>query len=121
MLLGRLASVLAFVVGLFFVGAPAESQGRFDGSWRLLISGTPGACEFGYWTSIRVRNGLVSWRGRPLSRNMIGISDGGSVAIRLSDGRHVVTGNGAIGVKIGKGRWAAPAFRCTGQWSAFRL
>jgi hypothetical protein len=119
---GRLAIVAAFfAVFSLFVGSDAESQGRFDGLWKVFISGSPGACQFGYRISVKVRDGLVSWQGHPIDPSVVGIAPGGTVAIRLTDGRHLVTGSGAIGRRVGYGKWSAPAFRCTGRWDAIRL
>jgi hypothetical protein len=113
------------IAGLFaafslLVQSGAESKTRFDGYWGIFISGTPGSCEFGYRIFVRVRDGLVSWQGRNISRSMIGISSGGFVVIRLSDGQHVVTGSGAVDSNFGNGKWSAPAFRCGGHWDAFK-
>ena len=122
MLRGRVPIVAALVgFASLLAGSDAESQGRFDGLWKVFISGSPGACQFGYRISVKVRDGLVSWQGHLIDPSIVGISPAGSVAIRLTDGRHVVTGAGAISTSIGNGKWSAPAFRCAGRWDAIRL
>jgi hypothetical protein len=116
----RLAALAALFAGLFLAAPAVEAKGRFDGNWRIIISGNDLDCIFGYRTAIRVTDHVVSWRGRRISRSMIGISSGGRVSIRLSDGKNVVTGSGSVGKKLGNGRWSAPSFRCSGRWSAIR-
>ena len=116
---GRLSLLVSLL--LFSFMAEAESQGRFDGSWAIYISGDPGQCEFGYRISVVVHDGLVSWRGQELPSDAIGITAHGGVMIRLSDGTHVVTGSGAIDGHRGYGKWSFPAYRCAGLWRAQRL
>ncbi|HZP21037.1 MAG TPA: hypothetical protein VFB16_12620 [Bauldia sp.] len=117
----RWPAIVALVASLaVFTSIEAQARNPYDGIWSIFITGTPGACFFGYSLSVRVKNGLVVWRGQTFSRAAIGIGSSGAVAIRLSDGKHTVTGSGSISKRLGNGHWTAPSFRCTGRWSAYR-
>jgi hypothetical protein len=105
---------------VLLVGGPAAARDKFDGNWSLYIFGDPGVCEFGYRVPVKIDSRLVTYNGRTLAPAMVAISDSGSVMIRLESSSYVVTGNGAIGGARGAGKWAAPAFHCTGRWRAER-
>jgi hypothetical protein len=102
------------------MAGPAVAGDKFDGAWALYIFGDAGVCDFGYRVPIRIDSRLVSYKGRILDPAMIVISDGGDVEVRFVGTSYVVTANGALSSSRGSGRWAAPAFHCTGRWRAER-
>lgn len=113
------ALALALACAGLFV-APAEAGGRFDGDWAIYIYGAPGPCAFGYKLPIRIDRGNILYRSRQVSSRAIAISAAGAVAIRIGDGRNMVTGSGALAGTRGSGKWVAPAYRCTGSWRAVK-
>lgn len=117
----RKAGVLA-LLSLFIIatGMEASAAQRFDGEWAIYIFGAPGKCAFGYRLPIRITGQTVLYKGRAVSKAAVGITSGGTVAIRIGAGRSLVTGTGALNSSRGSGKWVAPSFRCTGSWRAER-
>ena len=64
-----------------------------------------------YRTYVRLVDGQVSWRGQKLPRAAVEISSGGSVILRLSDGKHSIFGNGSLSKRLSKGKGMAESIQ----------
>ena len=111
---------VALFGAILVMAGPAAARDKFDGDWALYIFGDAGVCDFGYRVPIRIDGRLVHYNGRTINPSMVEISDSGSVAIRLTSGSYLVTGNGALSSRRGSGKWVATTFHCTGRWRAER-
>jgi hypothetical protein len=122
----RLISVTA-VLGTLAVPAAAEggtarrsTPGGYDGVWNVLIITQAGNCDAAYSYPFRVAAGRISSAGAATVSGRVG--RGGGVAVRISAGGSVATGNGRLGGNSGVGRWSArlSAGNCSGRWQATR-
>jgi hypothetical protein len=122
----RLISVTA-VLGTLAAPAAAEGAtarrstlGGYDGVWNVLIITQAGNCDAAYSYPFRVAAGRISSAGAATVSGSVG--RGGGVAVRISAGGSVATGNGRLGGNSGVGRWSArlSAGNCSGRWQATR-
>jgi hypothetical protein len=112
----------AFVAAvLATVAAPGRADAAgYDGLWSVLIVTQAGHCDPAYNYPFRVAGGRISSAG---AANVSGsVGPGGSVAVRISLGSSVASGNGRLSGATGAGRWTAKvsAGNCSGRWEATR-
>lgn len=94
--------------------------GAYDGYWRVLIITQAGPCDQTYDFPFTISGGRISSSGMADVSGRVG--RGGGVAVRVSAGGSVATGNGRLGAGSGAGRWIGrgSAGVCSGRWLATR-
>jgi hypothetical protein len=116
------AAVLAAVAAPGAADArKAGATGRgYDGIWNVLIITQAGSCDPAYSYPFRVAGGRISSAGPADVSGSVG--RGGNVAVRISAGGRVASGNGRLGGSTGAGRWTArlSGGNCSGRWQATR-
>ena len=102
----------------FLIGAGAG--GGYDGLWNVLIITQAGSCDPAYSYPFRVSGGRISTAGAADVSGSVG--PGGVVAVRISAGGRVASGNGRRSGSTGSGRWTArvSSGNCSGRWQATR-
>lgn len=98
----------------------AVMGGAYDGYWRVLIITQAGPCDQTYDFPFTISGGRISSSGMADVSGRVG--RGGGVAVRVSAGGSVATGNGRLGAGSGAGRWIGrgSAGVCSGRWLATR-
>lgn len=123
---------LFIAVAIAVVAVPATSDaarrgrraavvgGAYDGYWRVLIITQAGPCDQTYDFPFTISGGRISSSGMADVSGRVG--RGGGVAVRVSAGGSVATGNGRLGAGSGAGRWIGrgSAGVCSGRWLATR-
>ncbi|HEX9589413.1 MAG TPA: hypothetical protein VGA15_16910 [Bradyrhizobium sp.] len=110
------------------VAAPSAANARkaggagggYDGIWSVLIITQAGSCDPAYSYPFRVSGGRISTAGAADVSGSVG--PGGVVAVRISAGGRVASGNGRLSGSSGSGRWTAKVSsgNCSGRWQATR-
>jgi hypothetical protein len=101
-------------------GKAGGAGGGYDGLWNVLIITQAGRCDPAYSYPFRVAGGRISTAG---AANVSGsVGPGGVVAVRISAGGRVASGNGRLSGSTGAGRWTAKVSsgNCSGRWQATR-
>jgi hypothetical protein len=98
----------------------AVMRGGYDGLWNVLIITQAGPCDQTYSFPFQISGGRISSSGVADVSGSVG--RGGGVAVRVSAGGSVATGNGRLGAGSGAGRWIGrgSAGVCSGSWQATR-
>jgi hypothetical protein len=98
----------------------AVMRGGYDGLWNVLIITQAGPCDQTYSFPFQISGGRISSSGAADVSGSVG--RGGGVAVRVSAGGSVATGNGRLGAGFGAGRWIGrgSAGVCSGRWQATR-
>jgi len=98
----------------------ARAGGNFDGTWNVTFATTAGNCSQAYSAPFAIYGRRVSSAGG--GKVTGGITGGGAVAVRISVGASVATGNGRLAGNSGAGRWSGiiQGDRCSGIWQASR-
>jgi len=129
--LARTARWIAVAAAVAAVAAPGTADARkaggataagggYDGIWNVLIITEAGQCDPAYSYPFRVFAGRISSTG---PADVSGsVSRGGGVAVRISAGGSVASGNGRLRGGTGAGRWTAKVSSgsCSGRWRATR-
>jgi hypothetical protein len=115
-------AVLAAVAapGAADAGKAGGAGSGYDGLWNVLIITQAGSCDPAYSYPFRVAGGRISTAG---AANVSGsVGPGGVVAVRISAGGRVASGNGRLSGSSGAGRWTArvSSGNCSGRWQATR-
>jgi hypothetical protein len=94
--------------------------GNFDGIWNVTFATRAGNCGATYNAPFSVSGRRISSAGGGKVNG--GIGRGGSVAVKISVGLSVATGNGRLAGSFGAGRWSGliSGDRCSGVWQAKR-
>jgi hypothetical protein len=116
------AAVLAAVAapGAADAGKAGGAGGGYDGTWNVLVITQTGTCDPAYSYPFRVHGGRILPTG---AANVSGsVGPGGVVAVRISAGGRVASGNGRLSGRSGAGRWTArvSSGNCGGRWQATR-
>src|SRR5882762_8051981 len=98
----------------------ARRGGGYDGIWNVLIITQAGRCDPAYSYPFQVSGGRISSAGAADVSGSVG--PGGVVAVRISAGGRVASGNGRLSGSTGAGRWTAmvSSGSCSGRWQATR-
>jgi hypothetical protein len=112
------AAVLAMAAAPGAAGA--GKGGGYDGTWNVLVITQTGTCDPAYSYPFRVSGGRILAAGAADVSGRVG--PGGVVAVRISAGGRVASGNGRLSGSSGAGRWTArvSSGNCSGRWQATR-
>jgi hypothetical protein len=116
------AAVLAVAdaPGAAGAGKAGGTGGGYDGTWNVLVITQTGTCDPAYSYPFRVSGGRILAAGAADVSGRVG--PGGVVAVRISAGGRVASGNGRLSGSSGAGRWTArvSSGNCSGRWQATR-
>ena len=116
------AAVLAMAAapGAAGAGKAGGTGGGYDGTWNVLVITQTGTCDPAYSYPFRVSGGRILAAGAADVSGRVG--PGGVVAVRISAGGRVASGNGRLSGSSGAGRWTArvSSGNCSGRWQATR-
>ena len=116
------AAVLAAVAapGAADAGKAGGAGGGYDGTWNVLVITQTGTCDPAYSYPFRVSGGRILSTGAADVSGSVG--SGGVVAVRISAGGRLASGNGRLSGRSGAGRWTArvSSGNCSGRWQATR-
>jgi len=116
------AAVLAVAdaPGAAGAGKAGGTGGGYDGTWNVLVITQTGTCDPAYSYPFRVSGGRILAAGAADVSGRVG--PGGVVAVRISAGGRVASGNGRLSGSSGAGRWTArvSSANCSGRWQATR-
>ena len=116
------AAVLAVAAapGAAGAGKAGGAGGGYDGTWNVLVITQTGTCDPAYSYPFRVSGGRILAAGAADVSGRVG--PGGVVAVRISAGGRVASGNGRLSGSSGAGRWTArvSSGNCSGRWQATR-
>jgi hypothetical protein len=116
------AAVLAMAAapGAAGAGKAGGAGGGYDGTWNVLVITQTGTCDPAYSYPFRVSGGRILAAGAADVSGRVG--PGGVVAVRISAGGRVASGNGRLSGSSGAGRWTArvSSGNCSGRWQATR-
>ena len=116
------AAVLAMAAapGGAGAGKAGGAGGGYDGTWNVLVITQTGTCDPAYSYPFRVSGGRILAAGAADVSGRVG--PGGVVAVRISAGGRVASGNGRLSGSSGAGRWTArvSSGNCSGRWQATR-
>jgi hypothetical protein len=116
------AAVLAVAAapGAAGAGKAGGAGGGYDGTWNVLVITQTGTCDPAYSYPFRVSRGRILAAGAADVSGRVGPS--GVVAVRISAGGRVASGNGRLSGSSGAGRWTArvSSGNCSGRWQATR-
>jgi hypothetical protein len=116
------AAVLAVAdaPGAAGAGKAGGAGGGYDGTWNVLVITQTGTCDPAYSYPFRVSGGRILAAGAADVSGRVG--PGGVVAVRISAGGRVASGNGRLSGSSGAGRWTArvSSGNCSGRWQATR-
>ena len=116
------AAVLAVAAapGAAGAGKAGGAGGGYDGTWNVLVITQTGTCDPAYSYPFRVSGGRILAAGAADVSGRVG--PGGVVAVRISAGGRVASGNGRLSGSTGAGRWTArvSSGNCSGRWQATR-
>jgi hypothetical protein len=100
--------------------AAVAAAGAFDGTWNVVFATQAGNCSPTYSAPFNVAGRRVSSAGG--GKVTGGVSRNGAVAVRISVGASVASGNGRLGGTFGYGSWRGiiSGDRCSGVWQATR-
>jgi hypothetical protein len=101
-------------------GKAGGAGGGYDGTWNVLVITQTGTCDPAYSYPFRVSGGRILAAGAADVSGRVG--PGGVVAVRISAGGRVASGNGRLSGSSGAGRWTArvSSGNCSGRWQATR-
>jgi hypothetical protein len=116
------AAVLAVAAapGAAGAGKAGGAGGGYNGTWNVLVITEAGTCDPAYSYPFRVSGGRILAAGAADVSGRVG--PGGIVAVRISAGGRVASGNGRLSGSSGAGRWTArvSSGNCSGRWQATR-
>jgi hypothetical protein len=126
---GAVALAIATLTALVALPGDADAAGRhrhaaaggqLDGVWNVVFATHAGNCSPTYSAPFNVVGRRVSSAGS--GKVTGGISRNGAVAVRISVGASVATGNGRLAGSAGAGNWRGiiQGDRCSGIWQATR-
>jgi len=125
---GAVVLALAAATALVVLPGDADAAGRhrraavggYDGTWNVVFATRAGNCSPTYSAPFNVAGRRVSSAGS--GKVTGGISGNGAVAVRISVGASVATGNGRLAGNGGAGNWRGiiQGDRCSGVWQATR-
>src|SRR6202171_2422469 len=111
------AAVLAVAAapGAAGAGKAGGAGGGYDGTWNVLVITQTGTCDPAYSHPFRVSGGRILAAGAADVSGRVG--PGGVVAVRISAGGRVASGNGRLSGSRGAGRgtgrgWGSTCIRC---------
>jgi hypothetical protein len=101
-------------------GKAGGARGGYDGIWNVLVITQTGTCDPAYSYPFRVSGGRILSTGAADVSGSVG--SGGVVAVRISAGGRVASGNRRLSGRSGAGRWTARVLsgNCSGRWQATR-
>jgi hypothetical protein len=119
------ASRWIFAAAILAAAAPVPAgasarAGAYDGTWNVVFATQKGNCSATNSVPFMVAGSRVSSAGG--GKVTGGIGPGGNVAVRISVGASVATGNGRLAGNSGTGRWSGiiTGDKCSGSWQATR-
>ena len=114
------------VAAIATLAAPAAADagqtraGVYDGTWNVTFVPLAGNCQATNTVPFMVVGQRVSSAGG--GKVTGGVNRNGSVAVQITVGASVASGNGRLAGNAGSGRWSGiiTGDRCSGSWQATR-